>query len=151
MRFLAACLALPKKGGEVLGGIDEGLFASAETRAACRWAKARLTGADAGKKKNPDESAAEAQEGAGDVVAEVVLRSGRERHTNAVVDELFLRLQEAQVGRLIARLKAAAGTDETGTRETKLAELEAVRRRLREAIRSVPVTDESTEGQGRRT
>jgi hypothetical protein len=68
-----------------------------------------------------------------------------------VVDELFLRLQEAQVRRLIARLKAAAGTDETGTRETKLAELEAVRRRLREAIRSVPVTDESTEGQGPRT
>jgi DNA primase len=148
VRFLASCLALPQKGGEVLGGVDEGLFASAETRAACRWVKTRLAGADAGKKKVPAESAADAQEGAGDVVAEVVLRSGRERHTNAVVDELFLRLQEAQVGRLIARLKAAAGTDETGTRETRLAELEAMRRRLREAIRSVPVTDESTEGQG---
>ena len=135
----------------MLDGVDEGTFASAETRAACRWVKARLTGADAGKKKVPAESGPEAQEGAGDVVAEVVLRSGRERYTVTVVDELFLRLQEAQVGRLIARLKAAAGTDETGTRETKLAELEAVRRRLREAIRSVPVTDESTEGQGPRT
>jgi len=151
VRFLAGCLALPEKGGELLAGVDEGTFASAETRAACRWVKARLAGADAGKKKVPAESGPEAQEGAGDVVAEVVLRSGRERYSATVVDELFLRLQEAQVRRLIARLKAAAGTDETGTRETKLAELEAVRRRLREAIRSVPVTDESTEGQGPRT
>ena len=148
VRFLASCLALPQKGREVLVGVDEGSFASAETRVACRWVKARLAGADAGKKKNSTESVSDAQEGAGDVVAEVVLRSGREPYSAAVVDELFLRLQEAQVGRLVARLKAAAGTDETGTREAKLAELEAVRRRLREAIRSVPVIDESSEGQG---
>ena len=85
------------------------------------------------------------------MVAELVLRAGRERFTATVVDELFLRLQEAQVGRLIARLKVAAGTDETGEREAKLAELEAVRRRLREAIRSIPVSEGSMEGQGRRT
>jgi len=148
VRFLASCLALPAKGGEVLGGIDEGSFASAGTRAACRWVKARLAGADAGKNNDSSEYGSDAQEDAGDVVAEVVLRSGRERSSAAVVDELFLRLQEAQVGRLIARLKAAPGTDETGTREAKLAELEAVRRRLREAIRSLPVIDEATEGQG---
>ena len=148
VRFLAGCLALPQKGREVLDGIDEGSFASAETSSACRWLKARLAGADAGKKKDSADFGADAQEDAGDVVAEVVLRSGRERYTAAVVDELFLRLQEAQVGRLIARLKAAAGTDETDTREARLAELEAVRRRLREAIRSVPVIDDPTEGQG---
>jgi len=85
---------------------------------------------------------------AADVVAEVVVRSGRERFTPTVIDELFLRVQDAQVGRLVARLKAATGTDETGRREAKLAELEGVRRRLREAIRALPVIDEADEGQG---
>jgi DNA primase len=148
VRFLAGCLTLPEKGREVLDGIDDGTFASAETRAACRWVKARLAVGDAGKKRNPAESAPDAPDETTDVVAEVVLRSGGERFTAAVVDELFLRLQEAQVGRLIARLKAAAGTDETGIREAKLAELESVRRRLREAIRSLPVVDDPIEGQG---
>ena len=148
VRFLAGCLALPDKGRDVLEGIDDGTFASAETKAACRWVKARLTGADAGKKTSPVASAPEAPDETSDVVAEVVLRSGRERFTGAVIDELFLRLQEAQIGRLLARLKAAAGTDETGTREAKLAELEGVRRRLREAIRSLPVVDDPLEGQG---
>jgi DNA primase len=151
VRLLAACLALPAKGREVLAGVDDGAFASAETRAACRWLKARLASAEAGNNKNPAEYASDAQEVAGDVVAEVVLRSGSERFTAAVVDELFLRLQEAQVGRLIARLKAGAGTDETGVREAKLAELESVRRRLREAIRTLPVIDDPHEGQGPRT
>jgi hypothetical protein len=148
VRFLAGCLALPDKGRDVLDGVDEATFASAETRAACRWVKARLTAANAGKKTSSAGSAPSAPDDAPDVVAEVVLRSGRERFTVVVVDELFLRLQEAQVGRLLARLKAGARTDETGTREAKLAELEGVRRRLREAIRSLPVIDESTEGQG---
>jgi DNA primase len=148
VRFLAGCLALPDKGRDVLDGVDEATFASAETRAACRWVKARLTAANAGKKTSSAGSAPSAPDDAPDVVAEVVLRSGRERFTVVVVDELFLRLQEAQVGRLLARLKAGARTDETGTREAKLAEFEGVRRRLREAIRSLPVIDESTEGQG---
>jgi len=148
VRFLAGCLALPDKGRDVLGGLDEGVFASAETKAACRWVKARLTSADAGKNEDSVDCAPDAADGVSGVVAEVVLRSGRERFTVAVVDELFLRLQEAQVSRLIARLKAAAGTDETGTREAKLAELERVRRRLREAVRSLPVVDDSIEGQG---
>lgn len=148
VRFLAGCLALPDKGGDVLEGIDDATFASAETRAACRWVKTRLTRADAGKRTHSAESVQNTADDVPDVVAEVVLRAGRERFTVAVVDELFLRLQEAQVGRLIARLKAAARTDETGTREAKLAELEGVRRRLREAIRSLPVIDEPTEGQG---
>ena len=150
VRFLAGCLALADKGRECLDGIDEAYFASAETRAACRWVRARLAPKGAGENEPSGESS-RPEDGAEEMVAELVLRAGREHFTATVVDELFLRLQEAQVGRLIARLKVAAGTDETGEREAKLAELEAVRRRLREAIRSIPVTEGSMEGQGRRT
>ena len=150
VRFLAGCLALPEKGGEVLGasrvrprvGRDASrlpLGQGAIGRRGCREKEVsgRVRPGGAGGRRRRRRRGGPAL--------------GRERYTVTVVDELFLRLQEAQVGRLIARLKAAAGTDETGTRETKLAELEAVRRRLRDAIRSVPVTDESTEGQGPRT
>jgi len=151
VRFLAGCLALADKGRECLDGIDEGYFSSAETRAACGWVRRRLAAESAGKSQPSGEESPGAEDGADEVVAELVLRAGRERFTATVVDELFLRLQEAQVGRLIARLKVAAGTDETGEREAKLAELEAVRRSLREAIRSIPVTEGSIEGQGRRT
>jgi len=148
VRLLAGCLALPAKGREVLGGMDEAIFASAETKAAFRWVKARLTEGDTGNKRDSVDSVPDA---AGDVVAEVVIRSGRERFTVTVIDELFLRVQEAQVGRLVTRLKAVAGTDETGRREAKLAELESVRRRLREAIRALPVIDGLDERQGPET
>ena len=79
-----------------------------------------------------------------EVVAEVIVRAGRERFTQTVVEELFLRLQEAQVGRLIARLKATMKTDDSGRQGEELARLEAVRRSLREALRALPV-DEGTE------
>ena len=42
VRFLAGCLAQPQKGREVLAGVDESYFATAETRAALRAVKARL-------------------------------------------------------------------------------------------------------------
>jgi DNA primase len=145
VRFLAGCLARPDKGRAVLAGVDEGYFATAETRAALRVVKTRLDADDAGNTLQTAENSG-AGDDAGEVLAEVVVRAGRERFTEAVVDELFLRLQEAQVGRLIARLKLAAEADDTGTQGRKLAELEAVRRRLREAIRAVPVDDEPDEG-----
>ena len=98
--------------------------------------------------KRPEKRAADndASGGGGEVLAEVVVRAGRERFTDAVVDELFLRLQEAQVSRLIAKLKTAVRSDDTGKKGERLAQLEAVRRRLQEAIRAVPVDEEPEEG-----
>ncbi len=69
--------------------MDEAIFASAETKAAFRWVKARLTEGDTGNKRDSVDSVPDA---AGDVVAEVVIRSGRERFTVTVIDELFLRV-----------------------------------------------------------
>jgi hypothetical protein len=48
------------------------------------------------------------------------------------------------VSRLIARLKATMKTGDGGTKGEELAKFEAVRRRLREALRAHPV-DEGTE------
>jgi hypothetical protein len=76
----------------------------------------------------------------------VIVRSGRERFSAAVVRELFLRLQEAQVGRLIARLKLTGEAEEDGQQGAELARLYAVRHRLRDAIRATPVDDEPDEG-----
>jgi hypothetical protein len=141
VRFLAGCLARPEKGRAVLAGVDESYFASAETRVALRSVKVRLAAVEPGNTLQTADKTG-AGDDAGEVLAEVVVRAGRERFTEAVVDELFLRLQEAQVGRLIARLKVAVQADDSGKQGRKLAELEAVRRRLREAIRAVPVDDE---------
>jgi DNA primase len=150
VRFLAGCLAEPGRGREVLAGVDEELFATVETRAALRRVKARLAAGSAG---NTLQTAEEPEStGDGDqVYAEAIVRAGRERFTATVVEELFLRLQEAQVGRIIARLKVAMKTDETGKQSAQLAEMEAARRTLREALRALPVDEESQEGQGRRT
>jgi len=150
VRFLAGCLAEPGRGREVLAGVDEELFATAETRAALRRVKARLAAGDAGNTLQT----AEEPESTGDedqVYAEAIVRAGRERFTATVVEELFLRLQEAQVSRIITRLRAAMKTDETGKQSAQLAEMEAARRTLREALRALPVDEESQEGQGRRT
>jgi DNA primase len=148
VRFLAGCLAQPGKGREVLAGLDDGYFATAETRAAFHTVKQRLEREAAGNtlqtagKEGIEDGAAD---GGGEVLAEVVVRAGRERFTATVVEELFLRLQEAQVSRLISRLKTAVRTDETGEKGERLAQLEAVRRRLQEAIRAIPV-EEPEEG-----
>ena len=52
VRFLAGCLAQPGPGREALAGVDEGFFATAETRAALRRVKARLA-ADGGGEYHP--------------------------------------------------------------------------------------------------
>ena len=145
VRFLAGCLAQPQKGRAVLAGVDESFFATAETRAALRVVKARLEREGAG---NTLQTAAKAAEEGddGEALAEVVVRAGRERFTATVVDELFLRVQEAHVSRLIARLKVTAKTDESGKQGAELIRLQAVRRTVREAIRTIPVDEEPDEG-----
>ena len=144
VRFLAGCLAQPGPGREALAGVDEGFFATAETRAALHRVKARLTADEAGNTPQSADAYGLAGEGA-EAFAEVIVRAGRERFTATVVEELFLRLQEAQVGRLIARLKATMKTDDAGRQGEELARLESVRRSLRDALRAIPVDDDSEE------
>jgi len=145
VRFLAGCLAQPQKGCTVLAGVEESYFASAETRAALRAVKARLAREAAGDTPQTAARAAE-EDDDGEALAEVVVRAGRERFTATVVDELFLRLQEAHVSRRIARLKVTAKIDESGKQGAELIRLQAVRRALREAIRTIPVDEESDQG-----
>ena len=144
VRFLAGCLAQPAKGRAVLAGIDEGFFATREMRDALSAVKERLELDGPGGKARAGDAGATAE--TGEVLAEVVVLAGRERFTDNVVDELFLRLQEAQVGRLIARLKLTVQDDATGRQSKELASLQAAGRRLREAIRAVPVDEEPHEG-----
>jgi len=145
VRFLAGCLAQPQKGRAVLAGVDESFFATAETRAALRVVKARLEREGAGNTLQTAAKAADDDDD-GETLAEVVVRAGRERFTATVVDELFLRLQEAHVSRLIARLKVTAKTDESGKQGAELIRLQAVRRTVRGAIRTIPVDEEPDEG-----
>ena len=145
VRFLAGCLAQPEKGHAVLAGVDESFFATAETRAALRVVKARFEREDAGNTKPAAAHIAE-EDDDGEALAEVVVRAGRERFTETVVDELFLRLQEAHVGRRIARLKITAQADESGKQGAELMRLQAVRRSVREAIRTIPVDEEPEQG-----
>jgi hypothetical protein len=141
VRFLAGCLAQPGPGRDALAGVDEGFFATAETRAALRRVKARLA-ADGQRDTSPAADDGIADEGA-ESFAEVIVRAGRERFTATVVEELFLRLQEAQVSRLMARLKVTMKGDDTGRQGEELARLEGVRRSLREALRAIPVDDDT--------
>ena len=142
VRFLAGCLAQPGPGREALAGVDDGFFATAETRAALHRVKARLAAEEAGNTLQSAEDQGPAGDGA-EAFAEVIVRAGRERFTATVVEELFLRLQEAQVGRLIARLKVTMKSDETGRQGEELARLESVRRSLRDALRAIPVDDDT--------
>ena len=142
VRFLAGCLAQPGPGREALAGVDEGFFATAETRAALRRVKARLAADGGGNTPPSADDQGAADEGA-EAFAEVIVRAGRERFTATVVEELFLRLQEAQVGRLMARLKVTMRSDDTGKQGEELARLEGVRRSLREALRAIPVDDDT--------
>jgi len=146
VRFLAGCLAQPQKGRAVLAGVDESFFSTAETRAALRAVKQRLAAGSAG---NISQTAAQAAlEGEdGEAFAEIVVRAGQERFTETVVDELFLRVQEAHVSRIIARLKVTARTTgEAGKLDAERVRLQAVRRALREAISRIPVDEESGRG-----
>ena len=148
VRFLAGCLSQPQAGRRALEGVDESFFAGAGTRAALRLVKERLAAGAAG--DAPPAGGAEAGEGA-EAFAEIIVRAGRERFTAVVVEELFLRLQEAQVGRLIARLKVTREDGDTGTQAEELARLEGLRRSLREALRAIPVEDDTRQSRGRVT
>jgi hypothetical protein len=142
VRFLAGCLAQPGPGREALAGVDESFFATAETRAALRRVKARLEADEVGNTPPSADGQGVADDGA-EAFAEVIVRAGRERFTATVVEELFLRLQEAQVGRLVARLKVTMRSDDSGRQGEELARLEGVRRSLREALRAIPVDDDT--------
>ena len=146
VRFLAGCLAQPGPGREALAGVDESFFTSADTRAVLEVVRARLAAAEAGNTLQTAGDAGSGGEG-DEAFAEVAIRAARERFTPQVVGELFLRLQEARVSRLTARLKAAMKTDDTGEKSAELARLEAIRRSLRDALRAIPV-DDPDEGQG---
>ncbi len=136
--FLAACLALPDPGRDYLLAIDEGFFSSEASRGAYRAVVERLGPKPAGK---TDEGHGKVRDGgvADDgTVAAIVLRAAAESFTPIVLQELFLRVQEVQVGRLIAKLKAAMGRDDSED-ETRLIELEGTRREIREQLRALPV------------
>ena len=79
------------------------------------------------------------------MLPEVLLRASGEQFSERVLQELHLRLQEAHVSRLIrkarSRLKVAASADESTQEETRLLELDGIRRRLRDAIRLIPVEE----------
>jgi len=75
------------------------------------------------------------------LMPEIVVRSGQEAFNARVLEELSLRIQEAHLGRLIARLKVSLAADESETEEKKLVELEGMRREVREAIRLIPVEE----------
>jgi len=141
VRFLAGCLAQPETGNKALAGVDESFFATAETRATLAAVKARLVADGVGNTLQTAENEA-AGGGGAEVLAEVIVRAGRERFTPTVVQELFLRLQEARVGRLIARAKVTMKSDDSGRQGEELARLEAVRRSLLEALRALPVDED---------
>ena len=105
VRFLAGCLAQPGPGPRGAGRRRRGLL---RDRRDARRAAARQ-GAIGGRwrreypaiGRRPGRRGRRARRRS----PRSIVRAGRERFTATVVDELFLRLQEAQVGRLIARLK----------------------------------------------
>ncbi len=138
--FLAACLALPDPGRDYLLAIDEEFFSSEASRGAYRAAVERLAAKGAGK---TDEGHGKVRDGdAADdgTMAAVVVRAAAESFTPIVLKELFLRVQEVHVGRLIVKLKAAVGRDDSED-EVRLIELESTRRQIREELRSLPVED----------
>jgi hypothetical protein len=138
--FLAACLALPDPGREYLLAIDEGFFSGEASRAAYRAVVARLGAKGAGK---TDEEHGKVRNGdAADdgTMAAVVVRAAAESFAPIVLKELFLRVQEVHVGRLIVKLKAAVARDDSEV-EVRLIELESTRRQIREELRGLPVED----------
>jgi DNA primase len=144
-RFLAACLALPERGRELVAAVDDSFFTGLEARCALEGVRLRLEPQRAGKKSREVMPAPAAPGEEGDMLPEVVVRASTEQFSERVVQELYLRLQEAHVSRLIrvarSRLKVSAEADEARQEETRLQELEGIRRRLREAIRLIPVEE----------
>jgi len=169
VKFLAACLALPEPGRDYLLAIDEEFFSSAPSRGAYLACVARLGASGAGnsgagktderhgKARGGHGSGGDADGGTSDAandgiggaasdaandgtMAEVVVRAAADPFTPIVLQELFLRVQEAHVGRLIARLKVAATRDDSED-EARLIELESTRRQIREELRVLPVEE----------
>ena len=139
VRFLAACLALPEQGREYLAAIDEGFFASEASRRAYQAVTARLGAGGAGKTDGGHGKVRGSDADDDSTTAEVVVRAAAEAFTPLVLKELFLRVQDANVGRLIARLKTAVSSDDS--EETRLTDLEGVRRQIRDQLRALPVED----------
>jgi hypothetical protein len=92
---------------------------------------------DAAKDRAGDAASDAASDG---TMAEVVVRAAADPFTPIVLQELFLRVQEAHVGRLIAKLKVAATRDDSEG-EARLIELESTRRQIREELRGLPVEE----------
>jgi DNA primase len=132
IRFLAACLAQPLRGRQAMAGMDEDYFTSQATRDAYKVVVARLNAENAGEKNQTAEVPSWCDD---DVGAEIVVRAAQERSGTHALDEYSLRLQEARLNRLVAKLKVAVRTDETGEQEARLAELEGMQRQLRDARR----------------
>ena len=149
VRFLAGCLALPVKGRECLAAIDDGYFASLETRRAFELVKKRLDQSEAGKSQEERQQEHTQAHEAGDggdressgIMAQVVLRAAGEAFSEWTLEGLFLRVQERYVSRFIAKLKAAMGRDDSVTDENRLTELQATLHQIRQAIRSLPVDE----------
>jgi DNA primase len=144
-RFLAACLALPERGRELVAAVDDSYFTGPDARRALEGVRLRLEAQRAGKKAREAAAAATAPEEADGMLPEIVVRASSEQFSERVLQELSLRLQEAHVSRLIrvarGRLKESAEADEGRQEESRLQELEGIRNRLREAIRLIPVEE----------
>ena len=142
-RFLAGCIALPERGRRFLAALDEAYFVDADTRLAYEAVRQRLEPQHAGQK--PDEAGARfpVEKSGEGILPEVVVRASTEQFDEKVVEELFLRLQEARMSRLIAktraRLKYAPPGDETEKWHADLLELEKLKSRLIATIRSLPL------------
>jgi DNA primase len=167
-RFLAACLMVPADGAKCVAAVGEEHFSDPGMRraaAAVRTRLQRLDPARAGEMAVEEEGEAGSPErSADDALAEVMVRAAGERFDEKILLELFLRLQEAEVSRQIAAVRAsirtagekssvqahqtsegpagAIATDTPAADERALMTLEARRRRLREEIRRVPLEEQ---------
>ena len=150
-RFLAGCLALPEQGRAYVAEIErvfgESFFAGRLTQQAFAQVALRLsasTGGDnvmAGEKVERTGREVEQHDEATSLTAQIVMRASQEAFTERVLQELYLRVQEAHIGRLIAKLKVSLASDDSRSDEAKLLQLQAMRREIREAIRLIPVEE----------
>jgi DNA primase len=146
-RFLAACLAVPADGAKCVAAVGDEHFSDPDMRrtaAAVRQRLQRLDPARAGETALEVEGAAASAEGTvTDALAEVMVRAAGERFDEKILLELFLRLQEAELGRQVAAVRAGMRTaGSQAADETTLLDMEARRRRLREEIRRVPLEEQ---------
>ncbi|HEX7297982.1 MAG TPA: DNA primase [Solirubrobacteraceae bacterium] len=104
--FLAQCLAAPAVGREALAGLDlEATFTSDLTRRAAAHLRERLGGASAELPAGDDELAT--------LVAEVVVRAGEMRPSEAALEGERLTLELLDIERQISAARTAAAGDVT--------------------------------------